>query len=144
MVADQLTKTWALRVLDDGAIDLLGSLRLRLVFNTGSAFSIGEGLGPTLGVLAIVVVAVLIRTGRAVEGAAAVGALGLVVGGAVGNLTDRAVRRGDGFLGGAVVDFIDLQWWPVFNLADVAIVVGAVALALTLGRETGTASGGAP
>jgi signal peptidase II len=144
VAADQLTKTWALRALDDGAIDLVGSLRLRLVFNTGSAFSLGEGMGPLLSVLAVVIVVVLVRTGRAVEGTAAVVALGLVVGGALGNLIDRVVRAGDGFLGGAVVDFVDLQWWPVFNLADVAICVGAVLLALTFGREGGEAAGGAP
>ena len=46
----------------------------------------------------------------------------------MGNLIDRAFRAGDGFLGGAVVDFIDLQWWPVFNVADAAIVVGALLL----------------
>jgi signal peptidase II len=54
--------------------------------------------------------------------------IGLVLGGALGNLVDRAFRPGDGFLGGGVVDFIDLQWWPVFNLADSAIVVGAIVL----------------
>jgi signal peptidase II len=55
-------------------------------------------------------------------------AIGLVFGGALGNLIDRAFREGDGFLGGGVVDFIDLQWWPVFNIADAAIVVGALLL----------------
>jgi signal peptidase II len=54
----------------------------------------------------------------------------MVLGGAIGNLLDRAFRPGDGFLGGGVVDFIDLQWWPVFNLADSAIVVGAITLFL--------------
>ncbi|HTG46531.1 MAG TPA: signal peptidase II, partial [Actinomycetota bacterium] len=55
-------------------------------------------------------------------------ALGLILGGALGNLTDRAVR-GPG-LSGHVVDFIDVHIWPVFNLADSAIVIGAVLLAL--------------
>ena len=62
-------------------------------------------------------------------------ATGLVVGGAIGNLLDRALREGDGFLGGGVVDFIDLQWWPIFNVADTAIVVGAVLLFLSQLRE---------
>ncbi len=53
-------------------------------------------------------------------------AVGLVVGGAIGNLIDRAFRTDTGFLKGGVVDFIDLQWWPVFNIADAAIVVGGV------------------
>jgi signal peptidase II len=56
-------------------------------------------------------------------------ALGLVLGGAFGNLTDRAVR-GDGLLWGRVVDFIDFHVWPVFNVADSAIVIGAVLLAM--------------
>ena len=60
--------------------------------------------------------------------------LGMILGGAVGNLADRAARAGDGFLGGAVVDFIDLQWWPVFNAADSAIVVAGVILVLTAPR----------
>ena len=50
--------------------------------------------------------------------------LGIILGGALGNLADRAFRAGDGFLGGRVVDMVDLQWWPVFNLADVALWVG--------------------
>ena len=62
-------------------------------------------------------------------------AVALVLGGALGNLADRAFRDGQGFLGGAVIDFIDLQWWPVFNVADAAITVGAATLALTLGRD---------
>ena len=62
-------------------------------------------------------------------------ALGLVVGGAFGNLIDRASREGDGFLGGGVVDFVDLQWWPVFNVADSAIVVGALLLFAVQWRE---------
>ena len=55
-------------------------------------------------------------------------AAGLVAGGALGNLGDRAFRGDDGFLHGAVVDFIDLQWWPIFNVADSAIVVGGILL----------------
>jgi signal peptidase II len=62
-------------------------------------------------------------------------AIGLVAGGALGNLIDRAFRAGDGFLGGGVVDFIDLQWWPVFNLADAAIVLGALLLFGTQWRQ---------
>jgi len=54
-------------------------------------------------------------------------ALGLVLGGAFGNLIDRLCRD-PGFLRGAVVDFIDLQWWPVFNVADASVVGGAVLL----------------
>jgi signal peptidase II len=62
-------------------------------------------------------------------------AIGMVLGGALGNLSDRAFRGGGGFLGGGVVDFVDLQWWPVFNVADSAIVVGAILLFLVQWRD---------
>lgn len=130
-VADQLTKAWALVALDDGPVDLVGSLRLNLVFNRGTAFSLGgERLGPLIAVVTVVVAVVLLRAvwtaGSRLAGAAA----GLVLGGAVGNIIDRAFRGDGGFFDGAVVDFVDLQWWPVFNLADASIVVGAVVYVL--------------
>jgi signal peptidase II len=62
--------------------------------------------------------------------------LGIILGGALGNLADRAFRSGDGFLGGRVVDMVDLQWWPVFNLADVALWVGIGVLLLTSFRSS--------
>ena len=55
---------------------------------------------------------------------------GLLIGGALGNLVDR-VFRGDGWLHGAVVDFIDVQWWPIFNVADIGVTCGAVLFALS-------------
>ena len=144
LAVDQLTKAWAVAALGDGRIiDLVGSLRLRLTVNYGSAFSLADGRGPLISLLALAVVAVLLRTGRHATQASMAVALGLVVGGAFGNLIDRAFRVGDGFLGGGVVDFVDLQWWPVFNAADAAIVVGATLLFLVQWREPqpGTATG---
>jgi signal peptidase II len=139
LALDQLTKWWAVEALDDGrVIELVWTLQLQLMHNTGSAFSLAQGRGPLISVLALVVVAVLLRTGRHATRPLTAVALGLVVGGAVGNLCDRAFRDGPGdagFLGGPVIDFIDLQWWPVFNLADSAIVVGAVLLVLGTWRE---------
>jgi signal peptidase II len=68
-------------------------------------------------------------------------AVGLVLGGALGNLIDRALRGGGGFLGGAVVDFIDFQWWPIFNVADSCVVIGAILLIIvTVFRPPATAS----
>jgi signal peptidase II len=129
LVLDQLTKAWAVAALGDGrTIDLVGSLRLRLHYNYGAAFSLSDGRGPLISLLALVVVAVLLRTGRQTARPTMAVALGMVVGGALGNLADRAFRAGDGLLGGGVVDFVDLQWWPVFNLADSAIVAGAALL----------------
>jgi signal peptidase II len=134
---DQLTKHWALNNLDNGrTIDLIGSLRLNLAFNTGMAFSQGEGIGPLVPVLAVTVVAALLMAvGRSSSRWFTVG-VGLIVGGALGNVADRVFRSGDGLFEGAVVDFIDVQWWPVFNLADAAIVVGAVVLLVTSLRAT--------
>jgi signal peptidase II len=143
LAADQATKWWALRALADGPVDVVGPLQLRLVHNTGSAFSIGAGSGPVVGLLALAVVVVLLWTGRNVEGRPALTALGLVLGGAVGNLVDRALR-GDGLLHGAVVDFVDLGWWPVFNVADAAIVLGSILLVVAVGRADDGASAAGP
>jgi signal peptidase II len=132
VVVDQGTKSWALAALGDfDTFDVVGSLRFRVLYNTGTAFSLGsgKGLGPWISVLAIGVVVALSlgHTSRFRLGAVAAG---LIAGGAVGNLGDRAFRGDGGFLHGAVVDFIDLQWWPVFNVADAAICVGAGLLVL--------------
>ena len=127
LVADLLSKIWALAALGDGDIDVVWKLRFHLVSNTGFAFSTGQGLGPVLGLVAIVIAVLLWRTRVAITSTWATIAVGLVMGGALGNLTDR-VFRGSGWLRGGVVDFIDLQFWPVFNIADSAIVVGVSAL----------------
>ena len=122
---DQLTKHWALQALDDGPIDLVGSLRLHLAFNDRAAFSLGFGSTTAIALVGCVLVVGLVWMGvRAEQRTWALG-LGIILGGALGNLADRAFRAGDdGLLGGRVVDMVDLQWWPVFNLADVALWVG--------------------
>jgi signal peptidase II len=128
---DQLTKHWALAALADGPIDLVGSLRLNLVFNDRAAFSLGGGGNTTvIASIGLVLVAALLTMGlRAQRPAWALG-LGILLGGALGNLADRAFRAGDGFLGGRVVDMVDVQWWPVFNVADAALWVGIGVLVL--------------
>lgn len=131
VAADQFTKHLALGGLDDGPIHVIWTLQLRLTFNRGAAFGLGPGISPVLVAVGVVVLVGLLAFGR--DGArtpGAVVALGLIVGGALGNLVDRVVRDH----GGAVVDFVDLQWWPVFNLADAAITCGAVALVLVSRR----------
>lgn len=135
LAVDHLTKWWAINELDDRDIDLIGSLRLNLVFNRGASFGLGSRYAPFIALIAVVVVVVLLRTGRHETGLWPRVALALVTAGAVGNLLDRIFRSGDGFLGGAVVDFIDVQWWPVWNVADMAISCGAVLLVLTAARE---------
>jgi signal peptidase II len=128
VTADQLTKSWALRALDDGPVHLVWTLRLNLSFNSGAAFGLGRGLAPILAPLAILLLVALLGFGRsALTSLPGAVALGLVVGGALGNLADRLFRGH----GGAVVDFVDLQWWPVFNLADAAITCGVVLLVVS-------------
>jgi signal peptidase II len=83
----------------------------------------------------VCVVVVVLGTTRGLDARWPRLGVGLVLGGALGNLTDRVFREGTGFLGGAVVDFVDLQWWPVFNVADAAVCVGALLLVLTAARE---------
>jgi signal peptidase II len=130
VVLDQITKHWALNTLADRDIEVFWTLQFNLAFNTGMAFSRGEGLGPVIAVVALVVVVFfLVRLGREGGRLAAV-ATGLIVGGAIGNIIDRAFR-GDGILDGAVVDFIDFQWFPIFNIADMGITIGGALLVLS-------------
>ena len=137
LVVDQVSKHWALDRLSDGrVVEVVGSLQLLLTWNTGASFSIGSDLelGPYIALLALVVVGWLLWSGHSATRLGAVAA-GMVTGGALGNLVDRALRSGPagteaGFMGGAVVDFIDLQWWPIFNVADVGVVGGALLLVL--------------
>jgi signal peptidase II len=129
VVLDQLTKHWAVSSLTRGdPVHVVWTLQWNLAFNTGMAFSRGRGLGPVIGLLAVLVVIVLVVSSAHVESRAGRVAAGMLIGGAAGNLLDR-VFRGDGFLQGAVVDFIDLQWWPIFNIADIGVTVGAVLFA---------------
>jgi signal peptidase II len=128
IAVDQLTKWWALHALRTHTIHVVWTLRLNLTRNTGAAFSLAGGRGALVGLLALVVVGVVVWQGSGVSDRLGSVAVGLVLGGAVGNLVDRALRGGGGFLGGGVVDFIDFQWWPIFNVADSCVVVGAVLL----------------
>ncbi len=130
LVIDQLTKAWALERLDAGrTIDLVWTLRLNLVFNPGAAFSSGESFGPVIGILAIGVVVAFVLMSKSLRTTAANVCVGAIVGGAAGNLADR-LFRGDGFLNGKVIDFIDFQWYPVFNIADMGVVCGGIALVI--------------
>jgi signal peptidase II len=128
-LADRLTKIWAERSLIDAPIEVIdGVLTFRFTTNSGGAFSIG-GSTPWIFVTAsVLVIGIIVVTAFRHTSVLSAVAVGLILGGALGNLTDRAIR-GDGFRG-RVVDFIDLHVWPIFNLADTAIVVGALILAL--------------
>lgn len=128
---DVATKVWAAAELDTRTISVLGGrLLLRESRNTGAAFSIGTGSTVLISLVGIAVVAgILVYVRRVTSPAMAVG-LGLIAGGALGNLTDRFFRS-PGPLRGGVVDWIDLGWFPSFNAADSAITVGAVLMLLT-------------
>lgn len=131
-LADQLTKWWVLVTMDKfEEIHIVWTLQLKLVENPGAAFSLAAGRGVPISVAALVAVAILLRAGRRTANRWSLAALGLIVGGALGNLADRAFRDGEGFMGGRVIDFIDLQWWPIFNIADMGVVVGAGLLIAT-------------
>jgi signal peptidase II len=130
VVVDQLAKHWAVTSLGtDRVIDLVWTLRFNLAFNNGMAFGQGRGLGPVIGVVATVVIVYLLVSLRDQTSKLSTVGMGLLIGGAAGNLIDR-LFRGDAWLNGAVVDFIDLQWFPIFNVADMAVNVGAALLIL--------------
>jgi len=135
-LADLATKVAAVALLEGHSpvrvVD--GLLMLRLVRNPGAAFSLGVGMTVVFTAITVVVVVAIVRTARRLRSPSWALALGLLLGGALGNLTDR-VARAPGFLVGHVVDFLDLPHWPVFNLADSAIVVAGLLMVLLAARD---------
>ncbi len=132
VLLDQVSKAWALRDLADGRIiHVIWTMQFNLTFNRGMAFSRGTGFGPIIGVIGLVVVVLLLLSLRRADNALTRVATGLIIGGAVGNILDR-LFRGSGWMRGAVIDFIDFQWWPVFNIADMAIMIGAATMMVAM------------
>ena len=111
-------------------------LQLRFTTNPGGAFGLFGGATWLFVGASLVVIAIILVASRRPPSRMASVALGLVLGGALGNLTDRLIR-GSGF-SGEVVDFIDFQVWPVFNVADSCIVIGAALLLLSGTRASRT------
>jgi len=134
VLADQVAKSIAVSQLADGPVHLIWTLKLNLALNSGLAFSQGRGLTPLITLVASVLVVALVVFSRRVTQPALAIAVGLVLGGAAGNLADRLLRGN----GGAVIDFIDFGWWPVFNVADMALSCGAVLIAVLSLRESPT------
>ena len=143
LVADVLTKVVAVARLEgQPPVELLGgAVYLVLVRNPGAAFSLATGYTWVLSLVAVAVVVVIVRIARRLRSTGWAVALGLVLGGALGNLVDR-IFRAPGPLQGHVVDVVSLfapdgSVWPVFNLADSCIVSGGVLLVLLAltGRE---------
>jgi signal peptidase II len=131
IVVDQASKFWAQAKLADEPVDVLPTVQLDLAYNDGMSFGTGSGFGAVIGAIVILVLAYLVsliyrepRTGRVIL-------LAVVAGGAAGNLLDRLFRAGEGSpLTGAVVDFIDVEWYAVFNIADAAVVLGLITFVL--------------
>lgn len=147
--ADAVTKVLAVDLLAARApVDVVpGVVSLTLTRNPGAAFSIGTGLTLPLTLVACVVVVVVVRLAGRIRSAGWAWALGLLLGGALGNLTDRVLREPAPFRG-HVVDFVRLPHWPVFNLADSCIVVAALLIAVLslrgIGLDGTRHPGGAP
>ena len=128
VLVDQLTKVWAVAALADGPIPVIGdTVVFRLTRNPGGAFGRFQGYTPLLAIVAVAITVVIVRQVRRTEDRALLVGLVLVLGGALGNLVDRFVRS-PGVLRGHVVDFVAVGWWPVFNVADACITVGAAVL----------------
>jgi signal peptidase II len=131
VLVDQLTKHWAVTTLGDRqTIQVFWTLQFNLAFNNGMAFSQGRGLGPLIAIVATGVIVWLLISLRTESSRMSAIGMGLLIGGAAGNLIDR-LFRGDAWLRGGVVDFIDFQWFPIFNVADIAVNVGAGLLILS-------------
>jgi signal peptidase II len=136
LLADLISKLVVVATIEPGEdIRLLGgALYLTQLRNIGAAFSFAEGWTIIFSLVAVVVAVIIVRSARRLYSTGWAVALGLVLGGAVGNLIDR-IFRDPGFLRGGVVDFLsvfgpDGSVWPVFNVADSAIVCGGILGAL--------------
>jgi signal peptidase II len=128
VVADRITTTLAVDHLHD-VRHVWGPFGLALTYNSGFAFSVFTGRGTLITVLLSVFVVVMVAIVARVQTLPyAVGA-GLVLGGAIGNLSERIVGPGPG---GQVPDFVTLRFWPTFNLADASVTIGVIILIVTL------------
>jgi signal peptidase II len=127
LVADAVSKAIVVAKLSDHApVTVIAHvLTLTVTRNAGAAFSIGGGATVLFTVVALGVVGVIVRTARSLASRGWAVALGLLLGGALGNLADR-VFRSPGPFRGHVVDWLELPHWPVFNIADSAIVAGGI------------------
>ena len=133
---DYATKVWALNNLSQvEPIRIIGSiLQLRLVFNPGAAFSFGTSFTFIFTILAVMAVAVIAYYAIKIANRWWSVVLGLALGGVLGNLTDRIFREPSIF-NGHVIDWIELPSFPVFNVADMAIVGAALVSVLLIAKE---------
>ena len=137
--ADQATKAWAVGALEPCSLRPRGTIDLCLAYNQGMAFSLGPSYGPLIAAVAVAIVASLLVMSRKVPELSTRVLMGVVAGGALGNVVDRGLRASTagvpgGPFRGAVVDFLYSSFWPTFNIADSCVVVGGILLAVKLWR----------
>ena len=132
IVADQLTKGWIRSFPEGQTIFRIGFFQIAHIQNTGAAFGIFQGLSGVLAIFPMLGVALILlyafffsRSFPTYDNRLNRVALGLILGGTVGNLIDR-------FRLGYVIDFIDFHYWPAFNVADPAIIVGTILFAYSI------------
>jgi signal peptidase II len=131
---DLSTKIWAVNNLSArNPVEILGSFfQLTLIRNPGAAFSFATGATVVFTAIAVAAVIVIVYYSSKITSMGWASTLGLLLGGVLGNLTDRLFRS-PGFFKGEVIDWLEITNWPVFNLADSAIVVAAfLAILLTI------------
>ena len=140
---DFLTKNWAIETLSTSPREILGSfLQLTLLRNPGAAFSMATGFTIIFTSISIAVALFITRYAPRITSPWWAYVAGLVLGGVLGNLTDRIFRE-PGFLYGHVIDWIELPHWPVFNIADSSIFIAAgIAILLTVKNISPTAQSG--
>lgn len=131
VAADQISKSLAETHLADHSVHIVGPFYLALYYNKGIAFSLGTGLTVPIIIIAVCLVLTIAWFARGVVTTGGAMAFGLILGGAVGNLSDRVFRGHHG----AVVDFVYSGFWPTFNVGDACIVIGSALLAVSYWRS---------
>jgi signal peptidase II len=140
LVADQLTKRWAQNSFQRRSRHVFWELDFVYTENTGASFSLGESLGPVIAVLVVVIAGVLFWVSRSAQRTGVLVAIGMVLGGSIGNFADRLFRAEEGLFTGGVIDFIKFtDSYPVFNVADMGIVCGGIAIVALGGFTAGPA-----
>ena len=139
IAVDQVTKTLAETNLQTHSVKILGPLSLNLFYNSGVADSIGSGNARIIIIIELLVIAGIILYVRRIRSPGLAVGFGMVIGGALGNISDRLFRHNHG----SVIDFIHTGFWPTFNLADSAVVIGIIVI-LFASRSKGSAAAGGP
>ena len=123
---DYATKTWAISNFSSDPQPVIGTLlQFTLLKNSGAAFSLASGFTLIFSLLAVAVIATIVRYAARITSRGWLTCAGLLLGGVLGNLTDRIFRE-PGFFLGHVIDWIQIPNWPVFNIADIAISTAAL------------------